>query len=95
MPIIKSAKKKLRQDKKRTELNQIVKRTVKSAINKFKTTPNQINLSRAFSALDRAVKKNIFHPNNTSRIKSNLSLLIKSKTQKAVSSEKTKVKKVQ
>lgn len=81
MPIIKSAKKKLRQDKKRTRQNLVVKKNVKTLILSFKRKTTPSNLVKVFSALDRAAKKKIFHPNKVARLKSRLSKLTGKKPQ--------------
>lgn len=76
MPIIKSAKKKLRQDKKRTGHNLKVKISVKDTILAFKRKPTPVSLEKLFNKLDTAVKKKIFHPNKSARLKSRLSKLL-------------------
>ncbi len=76
MPIIKSAKKKLRQDKIRTKQNLLVKKAVKAAISVFKKKPTPKMMEKVYSLLDNAVKKNIFHKNKSARLKSNLSRLL-------------------
>ncbi len=81
MPIIRSAKKKLRQDKKREKQNLTVKQSIKKIIKKYKSQPTPKLLSGVFSALDMSVKKKIFHANKVSRLKSSLSKLIKSKSE--------------
>ncbi len=73
MPIIKSAKKKMRQDKKRTARNLVRKNNLKSLIKKARIEANPINLQAVFSALDKAVKVNLIHKNRSSRLKSRLS----------------------
>lgn len=80
MPIIRSAKKKLRQDKKRQKQNLKVKETVKSTIKKFRSSPTKESLSDVFTVLDKALKKNIFHHNKVARLKSNLSKLLGKKS---------------
>lgn len=94
MPIIKSAKKKLRQDKKRTKQNQLIKRSVKETVLVFKRKPTLVSLTKLFSKLDTAVKKNIFHPNKAARLKSRLSklLLKKPKTTDAKPKVAAKIK---
>lgn len=76
MPIIGSAIKKLRQDKKRQSQNLLVKKAVKEAIKIYKRNPNISQFSKLDSLLSRGVKKNIFHANKASRLKSRLSKLI-------------------
>ncbi|OGK16255.1 hypothetical protein A3H80_02695 [Candidatus Roizmanbacteria bacterium RIFCSPLOWO2_02_FULL_37_19] len=81
MPIIKSAQKKLRQDKKRAEQNLIIRGAYKHAViairrkaqRKQKITDKDIK--GAFSSLDKAVKKKIIHANKAARLKSQVSKL--------------------
>lgn len=72
MPIIKSAKKKLRQDKKRTARNLIYKRRYKEAIKKIKKSkkPTKKEIEEAYSKIDKAVKKKVIHKNKVARLKS-------------------------
>jgi len=76
MPITKSAKKKLRQDKKRTQQNLLVKKIVRTAILTFKRKPTPAALAKVTSALDMAAKKKVIHANKAARLKSRLSKLI-------------------
>ena len=79
MPILSSAKKALRQEKRRTLINKIIKTKAKTAIDAQRRQPAAESLSQAFSAIDKAVKKNVFHKNKGARLKSRLSkLLVKS-----------------
>lgn len=73
MPITKSAQKALKQSRKRALVNRRIKETAKRAIRLFKKNPTLKNLKRVYSALDKAAKKNVFHKNKTSRLKSRLS----------------------
>jgi len=73
MPVIKSALKKLRQAKKHQAHNRAVKGRVKELIDAFKKSPSLKNYSQAVSALDKATKTNIIHPNKAARLKSRLS----------------------
>ena len=75
MPVTRSAKKKLKQDKKRQKNNQIIKKAVHSSIKKLRITPSQKLLNETYSLLDRALKKNIFHKNKVARLKSALAKL--------------------
>ncbi len=81
MPIIKSSKKKLRQDKKRTLQNFSVKKIIKTTILDFKRRPTSTALTKVFSALDTAAKKKIYHANKADRLKSRLYKLLKTKSQ--------------
>ena len=77
MPIIKSAIKKVRKDKTRTARNKKRELNVKSLIKKAKTTKAAKDLQLVFSALDKAVKVKLIHPNKAARLKSRLSKLSK------------------
>jgi len=76
MPLLKNAKKALRVSQRKNVINQRIKSRVKSTIDKMKKTPSDDNLKGAFSAVDKAVKRNIFHKNRAARIKSGLSKLV-------------------
>lgn len=88
MPVIKSAIKKLRRDKKREKQNDDFRKNLQAIIRaaKKQKTPKKIN--EAFSAIDKAVKKNLIHKNRAARIKSSLSKPA-AKTTKVPSSAKT------
>jgi small subunit ribosomal protein S20 len=73
MPLIQSAKKKLRKDIKRTEINAQKKQTLKSLIKNMRRTPSAESCSSISSALDKAVKTKLIHKNKASRLKSRLS----------------------
>lgn len=79
MPIIKSAKKALRQTKKRTEKNLFKKNVLKSEIKKAKDKKDPSVLGRLHSLVDKAVKSGIIHKNKASRIKSRFSRLLTNK----------------
>lgn len=73
MPIIKSAIKKVRKDKTRTTRNEKRERNLKSLIKKSRNTQSEKDLQAAFSALDKAAKVKLIHPNKAARLKSRLS----------------------
>ncbi len=75
MPITKSAKKALKQSRKKAVFNRRIKSKVKQVIQAFKKKPTKENLKEVYSALDKAVKRNIFHKNKAARLKSKLSKL--------------------
>lgn len=75
MPIIKSALKKVRKDKKRTVHNAKTRKSLKGLVKKMRKTPSKKTLQQVTSALDKAAKTNLIHPNKASRIKSQLSKL--------------------
>lgn len=76
MPIIKSAVKKVRKDKVRTERNKKRELSVKALVKKVRTSKSTKDLQAAFSALDKAAKVNLIHPNKSARLKSRLSKLM-------------------
>lgn len=85
MPVIKSAIKKLRQDKKRESQNNLLRQNLKNAIRSARKTKTAKSVTVAIQAIDKASKKNLLHTNTAGRIKSSLSKLakptsIKSKT---------------
>ncbi len=73
MPIIKSAIKKLRRDKKRRVENDLTRRKLEEAIGTARKKKTDKNVSVAFSLIDRAVKRHLIHKNKANRIKSTLS----------------------
>lgn len=93
MPIIKSAKKALRQTERRTVFNRRLKSKAKQTIKAFEKNPTKDNLKKAYSALDKAVKRNIFHKNKAARTKGKLSKLLVKKPPKSPSKKKATGKK--
>ena len=82
MPVIKSAKKKLRQDKQRTAQNQKVRRLLNDFVKKAKKKPSQKSVKEAFAMADKAAKHHIIHKNKAAHIKSTLSKLLNAKQPK-------------
>jgi ribosomal protein S20 len=76
MPITRGAKKTLKQDKKRHEQNLVVKNAVKKSVKLYRAAPSVDKLPGVFSMLDTAGKKNIYHANKISRLKSRLTKLL-------------------
>jgi len=76
MPIIKSAIKKVRKDKIRTARNIKRELALKSLIKKARESFSAKNLQAAFSALDKAAKVKLIHPNKSARLKSRLSKMV-------------------
>lgn len=76
MPILPSAKKTLRSSKRKATVNQGLKSKARTTIKKTKTEPTVVNMQQAFSAVDKCVKKNLFHRNRAARIKSQLAKLV-------------------
>jgi len=91
MPITRSAIKKLRQDIKRQKTNNEVREAVRGAIKKFRKNKSEKFLREAYSLVDKARKKRIFHANKASRLKSQLAKMLKGK-KKATADKKTKKK---
>ena len=82
MPIIKSAKKKLRKDYRKTRINLKYKVGYEKIINKIrKNKSNKKELpdliKKAYSQLDKAAKKKIIHKNKVARLKSSIARLLK------------------
>ncbi len=73
MPIIKSAKKRVRVTRKATTRNVRTKRNVRTAMKTFDSKPTSNSVSDAQKALDIAVKKGVIHKNKAARQKSRLS----------------------
>jgi ribosomal protein S20 len=69
MPIIKSAKKRVKVAKKATIRNSKTKRSLKSALKSFIAKPEAKTHSAAQSNIDKAVKKGIMHKNKAARLK--------------------------
>ncbi len=96
MPILKNAKKTLRASKRKATFNNRVKSIAKTVVDKFTKEPSLINLCNAQSAIDKAVKKNIFAKNKASRMKAKISKLAKTagvKLEKKVKTVKVKTTK--
>ncbi len=102
MPIIKSAKKRVRVSEKATVRNAKTKRTLREAVKSFhkalatgKKADVQESHKKAVSAIDTAAKKNVIHKNKAARKKSQLSAAAKSAGVAPVKSDKkaTSVKK--
>ncbi len=83
MPNIKSAKKKLKKDIKKTERNNQYKNKIQLLMKKIKkekkTTEIKDLIKKLYSLIDKAAKKNIFHKNKANRLKSNITKLVESK----------------
>lgn len=79
MPLIKSAKKKLRKDRKKTQSNrkhEIAYKKLTKTAKKGKNNASNV-ISKVYSALDRAVKRNIIHKNKAARLKSLIQALVR------------------
>lgn len=91
MPVTKQAIKKVRQDKRKTEINMRRKKAYKKAVHDVRSKKTPAALTAAFKALDLAAKTNVIHKNKAARLKSRLSKLIApSKGTKSASGESPK-----
>jgi small subunit ribosomal protein S20 len=70
MPIIASAKKRVRTTRKATIRNSKTKRSLKSAFKVFTKSPSSKSQSVVQSHLDKAAKKGVIHKNKAARLKS-------------------------
>jgi len=72
MPNIKAAKKKLRQDLKRTRVNSVLKKALKGKVKKQVQKPGAKLLKGALKAIAKAAKKGVVAKNKAARLKSRL-----------------------
>ncbi len=80
MPIIKSAVKKVRKDKKRTIRNAKVVASYKNTMKKMKKGGESKSLiAKFYSQVDKAVKGKTIHKNKAKRLKSQAAKLTKKK----------------
>lgn len=93
MPLIKSAIKKMRQDKARERVNRAKKDVLKKTLKLAVVEPNVKHLSSAFSALDRAAKTGLIPKGRADRKKSRLSKKISSTKIETKVPKKSSVKK--
>ena len=77
MPIIASAIKRLRQIKKRSEVNREGRDLLKKMVHDFRKNPTPSLFVKVVSRIDKAAKTKIIHANKASRLKSRLSKLLK------------------
>lgn len=93
MPIIKSAKKRVRTAKKAATRNSKTRRSLRNALKSFAKKPSATSQSEAQSALDTAVKKGVIHKNKANRLKKRTAVKAKSSGVKPAKSTKTTTKK--
>lgn len=98
MPNIKSAKKRVLVNNKKTELNKNIRSAVKTAIKKVELFVKEGNseqayiaLNDAFSAIDAATTKKIYHKNNAANKKAKLA----KKVQLAFGAKEAKAEKIE
>ena len=93
MPIIKSAKKRVKTAKKAAVRNSKTKRSLKSALKLFTKKTDAKSHAGAQSALDKAAKKGVMHKNKVARAKKQLAAQAKAAGAKpAASTKKTAAK---
>jgi len=90
MPVTKTATRALRVSAKKKTVNDKLKDRLEITLRVAKKKPSAKTISEAFSAVDRAAKKNLMHKNKAARIKSQIS---KFSVTKAKPTSKTKKKK--
>ena len=76
MPILKNAKKALRASQRKHAVNQPVRSRLKTVSDKVMKSKKAEDLSMAYSAVDKAVKKNLIHKNKAARLKAKLSQMM-------------------
>jgi len=82
MPIIKSAKKRVKVAKKATIRNAKTKKSLKTAFKAFKKTGTAKSHKELQSSIDKAAKKNVIHKNKASRLKKRAAAQAKAKATK-------------
>lgn len=75
MPVIKSAIKKLRRDRKKEKQNDFFRKNLDKALRIAEKEKSASKIKDAVSILDKGVKKNLMHKNKAARIKSRLTKL--------------------
>ena len=83
MPRIKSAKKAMRQAKRRAVLNRAQRSTLRTALKRVRAAETATVAAEAYGVaaklLDRAARKGLVHPNNAARHKARLAAYVKTK----------------
>ncbi len=92
MPIIKSAKKRVKVASKAAARNSKTKRTLRGAIKSFHASITGANANQAQSAIDTAVKKGVISKNKAARKKKQLAAAAKAAGVKATAKTKSTAK---
>lgn len=92
MPVLKHAKKKQRQDKRRTADNLKIKQTFKKLIKYAKENPTKEALNAAYAGIDKAAKKNVIHKNKAARLKSSIAKTVNKPAEKKTTAPKKTTK---
>lgn len=93
MPIIKSAKKRVKQTRKATVRNAKTKRSLRESLKSFMKKPTAASHNQAQSNLDKAAKKGLVHKNKVARKKKQLAAEAKKAGVKPASTRKATPKK--
>ena len=83
MPILANAKKALRVSKRKAEYNRIIRSKLKTMFDAVAKKMTLESLNEAFSAVDKAVKRNIIHINKAARLKRQLQATVNKSDKKA------------
>lgn len=79
MPVHKSAKKRLKQNKRANIQNRSIKSEIKTFAKKVEASLDEKDLKKTISLLDEAARKRVIHRNKASRLKSRLTKLVNQK----------------
>lgn len=79
MPVTLQAAKKLRHDRVRTTQHAETRAKLRLLVKATRASPSKKTLSAAFTALDKAAKTRVIHPNKAARLKARLSKLLAKK----------------
>jgi small subunit ribosomal protein S20 len=77
MAITKSAKKALRQNKRKKAVNDRRKRALRGAVKNIRANASPTTLAAAYQAIDKAMKRGVIKKNTASRKKSQAAKLLK------------------
>lgn len=83
MPRIESAKKAMRQSRRRAVINRTQRSALRTALKRVRAAGTKQDAATAYAAavrlLDRAAQKGLIHPNNAARHKSRLAKYVRTK----------------
>jgi len=79
MPNIKSAKKRMRSNAKKADVNTLITSSMRTAIKKFEKDVNANNLNIAIQRIDKAMSSGKIHKNKAARLKSRLTKMMNNK----------------
>ena len=77
LPRIKSAKKRMRQARTRTERNRAQRSSIKTAVKRARAETSKDSVAAAIQALDRGARKGLLHRNAAARKKARLMARLK------------------